>query len=64
MKEDRDLVVYALWERGLFRNDDIGRVFGVSYSTVSHIVKEVKERIKEDPRMGNQTKRINSQFKM
>lgn len=64
MKEDRDLVVYALWKRGLFRNDDIGRVFGVSYSAVSHIVKEVKERIKEDPRMGNQTKRINSQFKM
>jgi hypothetical protein len=27
-KEDRDLAVYALWERGVFRNDDIGSVFG------------------------------------
>ncbi len=40
-KEDRDLVVYALWEKGLFKNEEIGQVFGLSYSAVSHIVKDV-----------------------
>lgn len=64
IKEDRDLVLYALWEMGAFRNEEIGQVFGVSYSAVSHIVRDVKERIKKDPRVGNKVKRVNSQFKM
>lgn len=63
-KEDRDLAVYALWERGVFRNDDIGRVFGVSYSAVSHIVTEVKERMNKDPQFKRKVQKINSQFKM
>lgn len=63
-KEDRDLVVYALWEKGLFKNEEIGQVFGLSYSAVSHIVKDVKVGIKETPRLGSRAKRLNSQFKM
>lgn len=64
MKEDRDLVVYALWEMGAFRNEEIGQVFGVSYSAVSHIVRDVKEHIKKDPRVGRKVKKLNSQFKI
>ena len=64
VKEDRDVVLYALWEMGAFRNKEIGQVFGVSYSAVSHIVRDVEERIKKDPRVGNKVKRVNSQFKM
>jgi hypothetical protein len=64
LKEDGDLVVYALWEKGLFRNDEIGQVFGLSYSAISHIVKDMRIRIKKDPKLGNRAKRINSQFKM
>ncbi len=26
-KEDRDLLIYALWEMGLFKNEEIGRLF-------------------------------------
>lgn len=63
-KEDRDLVVYALWEKGLFQNDEIGQVFGLTYSAVSHIVKEVRGRIQKDPRVGRKVKKLNSQFKM
>ena len=40
---------YTLWERQVFLNDVIGCVLGVSYSAVSHIVKNVKERITHDP---------------
>ena len=64
MKEDRDVVLYALWEIGAFRNQEIGQVFGVSYSAVSHIVRDMKERIKEDPKVVRKVKRVNSQFKM
>jgi putative transposase len=64
IKEDRDLVLYALWEIGAFQNEEIGQVFGVSYSAVSHIVRDMKEQIKKDSRVGSKVKRINSQFKM
>ena len=61
-KKDRDIVVYALWEMGLFRNEEIGEVFGVSYSAVSHIVGDVREMMKKDPRIEGKVKKINSQF--
>ena len=64
IKEDRDLVLYALWEKGVFRNEEIGQVLGLSNSGVSHIVRDVKEQSKKDPRVGSKVKRINSQFKM
>ena len=63
-KEDRDLVVYALWEKGLFKNVEIGHVFGLTYSAVSHIVKDMRVRINNDPKLGSRVKRVNSQFKM
>jgi chromosomal replication initiation ATPase DnaA len=64
MKDDRDVVLYALWEMGVYRNEEIGQVFGVSYSAVSHIVRDLKERIKKDSQIGRKVKRLNSQFKM
>jgi hypothetical protein len=64
MKDDRDLAFYALWEKGVFRNQEIGQVFRISYSAVSHIVKDVKDRIKKDPRVGGRAKRVDSQFKI
>ncbi len=63
-KEDRDLVIYALWEMGLFKNEEIGQLFGVSYSAVSHIARDVKELSARDPLVRSKVSRINSQFKM
>jgi len=54
----------TLWEKGLFQNDEIGQVFGLTYSAVSHIVKDVRVRIKKDPKLGSRAKKTNSQFKM
>ncbi len=42
-KEFRDLLVFLLWERGSFTNREIGEVFSVGYTAVSHIVKKVKK---------------------
>ena len=34
IKEDRGLVLYALWEMGVFRNEEIGQVFGTFYERI------------------------------
>ena len=44
-KELRDLIVFLLWQRGAYTNVEIGEVFGVGYTAVSHIVKKVKTQM-------------------
>ena len=46
-REDRDILVYLLWEKGAFSNEEIGGFFGISYSAVSHIVRRVKSQMRE-----------------
>ena len=46
--EDRNLLAYLLWERGAFTNEEIGGIFGMGYSAVSHLVKRMKGKLKED----------------
>jgi len=41
-KESRDLLVFSIWKTGLLTNERIGELFGVSYSSISHIVKTVQ----------------------
>jgi putative transposase len=62
-KEDRDTVIYALWETGLFGHEEIGRLFGVSYSAISHIIADMKLK-KTDSPVRNKLIKVNSQFKM
>lgn len=64
IKEYRDLVLYALWERGVFRNEENGQAFGLSYWAVSHIVRDVKEQIMKALWVGSNANRVNSQFEM
>ena len=63
-KELRDLIVFLLWERGSYTNREIGEVFSVGYTAVSHIVKKVKNQMKADPKYGKKYESINSQIKM
>jgi putative transposase len=63
-REDRDILVYLLWERGAFTNEEIGGIFGVSYSAVSHIVRRVKSQLREDKNYQKKQGLINSQIKM
>ena len=62
-KKDRDVMIYALWKTGLFKNEQIGRLFGISYSAVSHVIADVK-RNKTDPAVRSKFSKIISQFKM
>jgi len=63
-KKDRDLVVYALFDRGVLQNIEIGRVFAVPCWAACHMVKEAKEGKKKARHLWRNAHSINSQFKM
>jgi len=63
-REDRDLLMYNLWEKRIFTNEEIGELFGVSYSAVSHIVKRVRGKLREDRDWQRKRDSINSQIKI
>ena len=44
-KGNRDLLIYFLWETGLYTNREIGELFGLTYSSISRRVNIIKERI-------------------
>jgi chromosomal replication initiation ATPase DnaA len=47
-KHKRDLLVYLLWNKGLMTNEELGRLFDISHSAVSHSVKRFKEKMIKD----------------
>jgi len=63
-KDDRDLLVYLLWERGVHTNEEIGAMFGLTYSSVSHIVKRLKSQIGDNRKLKEKYRLLNSQYKM
>jgi hypothetical protein len=63
-KHKRDLIVYLLWNKGLMTNEQLGRLFNISYSAISHSVKIFKEKMVNDKEVKNQFEKINSQFKL
>lgn len=63
-RDDRDLLVYSVWKTGLLTNEKIGRLFGMTYSSISHIVKTVKLRMVEERDLKEKFSRIYSLFKI
>ncbi len=63
-KHKRDLIVYLLWNKGLMTNEQLGRLFNISHSAISHSVKIFKEKMVNDKEVKNQFETINSQFKL
>ena len=63
-KDKRDLMIYLLWRTGAYNNDQIGRLFGVSYSAVSHAVRSLKSKLGDNHELLATFNKINSQFKL
>jgi len=63
-KHKRDLLVYLVWNKGLMTNEQLGRVFNISNSAVSHSVKVFKEKMINDKKVKNQFDKLNSQFRL
>jgi len=63
-KDNRDLLIFSVWKTGLLTNEEIGRLFGMTYSSVSHIVSSIRLRIKESRELKEKSNQINSLYKM
>jgi len=63
-RDDRDTLVYFMWNTGVLRNKEIGQLFGLTYSSISHIVKRVKYRLEYETEYSEKMKRLYSQFKI
>ena len=63
-KDNRDLLVLSVWKTGMMTNEEIGSIFGLTYSSVSHIVKTMRIRMKEDHNLKERFSQIYSQFKI
>ncbi len=63
-REDRDVLVYFLWQTGKVTNETLGELFGVTYSSISHIVKGFKERLGRESKLQETMNELYSQIKM
>ncbi len=57
-KDNRDLLIYLLWETGLFKNQETGDLLGLTYSSISRRAAIIRERIGKDNRIKKQFKRL------
>jgi REP element-mobilizing transposase RayT len=63
-KEERDLLIYLLWELGKYKNSEIGNPFGLGYSSVSRRVSIVKSKLEKDQELRRKYEKIKSLIKM
>jgi hypothetical protein len=63
-RDSRNLLVFSVWKTDLLTNEAIGRLFGMTYSAVSHIVSSIRLRIKENSELKEKSNQINSLYKM
>ena len=63
-KHKRDLIVYFLWNRGVMTNEQLGRIFNIGHSAISHSAKRFKKKMINDKKMKKQFDNFNSQFRV
>jgi REP-associated tyrosine transposase len=63
-KQMRDLLLYGIWKTGQLKNEEIGSLFGLSYSGVSHSVKSAKLKLARSRQLQAKFEQLNSQFKL
>ena len=62
--DDRNLLVLSAWQTGVLSNKEIGELFGITHSSVSHIVKPVRKKLPRDRDLKQRFITVNSLFKM
>ncbi len=63
-KAARDLMIYFLWQTGLFTNQKISELFGLSYSSVSRRVGIFREKLRVDKTFKKEYDEISALIKM
>jgi len=63
-RDQRDLIIYLLWESGRFVNRQIGTLLGISYSNVSRRISETKRRFDKDKGLEKKYLTLKAQIKV
>lgn len=64
IKDQRDLLIYLLWETGRFANREIGSLFGISYSNVSRRIIEIRKKLDKDSGLNARYKTLSMLIKV
>ena len=63
-KDKRDVLMYWVWKAGLLTNEEVGNLFGLTSSAVSHNVAEIKQKLRAYKGLRTLIGQLNSQFKL
>ena len=63
-KTGRDLMIYMLWQTGRFTNQEIAKLFGLTYSSVNRRMGIVRKQLREDTPVKDKFDRVNALIKM
>ena len=63
-KDNRDFLIYLLWETGRLSNSKIGFYFGLTYSAISRSVKVIHDRISAEQKLRDKYEILKSQIKV
>ncbi|MFC1811890.1 transposase [Thermodesulfobacteriota bacterium] len=63
-KMNRDLMLYLLWNSGIFKNREIGELLGLSYSSVSRRAAMVRQSIQRDERLLKKVQQLSALIKL
>ena len=58
------ILVYGIWRTGQLKNEQIGKLLGLSYSGVSHAVKSVRLNLAKRRKLQTKVDHLNSLFKL
>jgi chromosomal replication initiation ATPase DnaA len=64
VKADRDLLIYIAWQLGVATNQQIGEMFGLTYSAVSQRVRVIKETLNKNKALESKYRHIKSLMKI
>ena len=64
LRDQRDLIMYLLWESGRFANTEIGALLGISYSNVSRRICEIRKKLDKDRGLRGKLKDLSALIKV
>ena len=64
LRDQRDLLIYILWESGRFANIEIGSLLGISYSNVSRRISEIRKKLDKDRGLRGKLKDLSALIKV
>ena len=59
-KDNRDLLIFCLWETGIYTNREIGNLFGLTYSSISRRARITKKRLKKKRKLNKKYRQLKS----